>query len=79
MSDTTQWEHPDIPIGVLLVPHNVREVDLNTVADDPESTNKNSIYDIWVPGWVTKCLIKGWRWNGALMYCIQTGMGEVPV
>ena len=29
MNDTTQWEHPDIPIGVPFAPRNVREVDLN--------------------------------------------------
>ena len=39
----------------------------------------NSVYDIWILGRVTKCRIEGWRWNGALMYCIQTGMGEFPV
>ena len=39
MNDTTQWEHPDIPIRAPLASRNVREVDLNAPTGAPERTS----------------------------------------
>ena len=39
INDNTQWEHPYIPIGAPLAPHNVREVDFNTPISVPARTS----------------------------------------